>query len=92
MYKVVFTKEAKDCFDSILEYIAQYDFDTAVSFLASLEAKAQSLSNFPMRGVRYPNNERKIIWKKYLIYYHIDEQKKLVSIETIRHGAMKERK
>ena len=55
--------------------------------MENIHSKIQSLEHFPYRGAIYRNNyERFLVYKKYLIFYEIQEKEKLIIIKRILHS------
>jgi len=52
--------------------------------------KVESLKYLPYRGASYRNtNNRFVIYKKYLIFYEIQEKENLIIVKRILHSKIK---
>jgi hypothetical protein len=55
--------------------------------MENIKLKIRSLQYFPYRGAIYSNKYNRIlIYKKYLIFYEIHEEEKLIIIKRIIHS------
>lgn len=92
-YKIIVSKKYHNDLRNIITYISR-DLDspyTADHLLDKIEASVKGLSTFPYRFalvndpyLRY-RGFRKCLVKKYIIFYQIIEDKKLVYIHRILH-------
>jgi toxin ParE1/3/4 len=89
MYTVLFLERADKDLQSVFEYIASDNPQAAEELRSELLQLARSLNRFPYRGspVRKRRGLLKLIHGQYLIYYRLQEQKKLVEIVAFKHGA-----
>lgn len=89
-FKVVISPEARQDLKEICEYIAEDNSDAALKFGNELIDKALSLASFPNRGTLHKIYKRQyLLHDPYLIFYSIDESKRLVKILRIWHGKQK---
>jgi len=82
-------EEANEDLKNIVGYIANENPSAAETLGGELLDAAMSLESLPYRGSRVKRRRGflKLIHGQYLIYYRIQEQKKLVEIVAFRHGA-----
>ena len=92
IYKIKWTKTARDDLDEITDFIALDSIKTAIKIYNKLIKETESLSKFPARGRIVPelrefgfNLYREIIVKPYRIFYKI-ENKSMVIILGILDG------
>jgi toxin ParE1/3/4 len=90
-YAVILSPKAMGDLESIVRYIALTNPDTARKVGQSLLAKAQELSQFPLKGKMVPEFKspeiRQILLKPYRIVYRVETNKKRVSIARFWHSA-----
>jgi len=89
MYAVIILEEALEDLRNIVAYVAKENPGAAETLGCELLDQAMSLESLPYRGsrVRKRRGLLKLIHGKYLIYYRIQEQKKIVEILAFKHGA-----
>jgi toxin ParE1/3/4 len=89
MYVVIILEEALEDLRSIVAYISNENSNAAETLGRELLDQAMSLESFPSRGSRVKKRRGllKLIHGNYLIYYRIQEQKKVVEIVAFKHGA-----
>jgi len=89
MYVVVILKEAHEDLRNIVAYIAKENPNAAETLGCELLDEAMSPESLPYRGSRVKKRRGllKLIHGQYLIYYRIQEQKKVVEIVAFKHGA-----
>ena len=71
----------------IWEYISLYDEETADVFISDIQERMQGLEEFPFMGATqeiFEENERFLVFKKYNIYYRIEEYR--IFIRRILYG------
>jgi len=71
----------------IWEYISAYDKEMADMFIENLIERIRGLEDFPFLGATkeiFKENERFLVFKKYNIYYRIEED--IIFIRRILHG------
>jgi plasmid stabilization system protein ParE len=72
-------------------HIAQDDDDAASRFGGALLDHVDLLGRFPRLGntVRKRSHVRKLVHSPILVYYQVDEEKRLVEVLHFRHGSRK---
>ncbi len=93
-YKILFTEDALDDLEDILDYIRADNEAAAESFGMALVKHVELLQSFPRIGTpisRRPN-VRKILHSPVRIYYRLLEHKRLIEILHFWHGAKREPK
>ena len=93
-YKIVFSTEAKKDIDEIIKYLRNSfgSLEFARRYCNELLLAIKSLELFPNRfemvKMKYIKRDdiRKMLYRNYLIFYHIDENGKNVIVLRIRHG------
>lgn len=87
---VAWTPSARDCLDSIIEFIARESPEAAARVLDVILDAADSLSLFAERGRRVPETEsrsiREIFVYRYRLIYQVSTSE--VRILAVLHGAM----
>lgn len=87
--RVAFAEEAELDLEAIGDFIARDNPRRALSFLAELRARCESLADFPARfpSVRHQASQsvHRCLHGNYLIFYQIEGD--AVTILHIRHGA-----
>jgi plasmid stabilization system protein ParE len=89
MYAVIILEEAYEDLRKIVAYISSENPRAAETLGRELLDEAMSLESLPYRGSRVKKRRGllKLILGQYLIYYRIQEQKKVVEIVAFKHGA-----
>jgi plasmid stabilization system protein ParE len=89
MYVVTILEEAHEDLRNIVGYIAKENPNAAETLGNELLDQAISLESLPYRGSRVKKRRGllKLIHGDYLIYYRIQEQKKIVEIVAFTHAA-----
>ena len=89
MYAVIILEEAHEDLKNIVGYIANENPSAAETLGGELLDAALSLESLPHRGSRVKRRRglSKLVHGQYLIYYRVQEQKKLVEIVAFKHGA-----
>jgi toxin ParE1/3/4 len=89
MYVVMILEEAHEDLRNIVAYISSENPGAAETLGGELLDQALSLESLPYRGSRVKKRRGllKLIHGDYLIYYRIQEQKKVVEIVAFKHGA-----
>jgi plasmid stabilization system protein ParE len=89
MYVVIILEEALEDLRKIVAYISSENPGAADALGLGLLEEAMSLESLPYRGFRVKKRRGllKLIHGNYLIYYRIQEQKKVVEILAFKHGA-----
>jgi toxin ParE1/3/4 len=90
-FKVVWTEPALADLHNICSYIANENPDAAQRVGEDILNHVEVLEAFPFIGPTYPRASsgqvREIVCGKYRIFYRVNEERKLVEILTIWHGA-----
>jgi toxin ParE1/3/4 len=91
-YRLLYSQRSLNDLDEILGYIAEDDAEAASRFGTSLLDHIDILSRFPRLGgtIRKRSGVRKLLHSPLLVYYRLDEDKRLIEILHVRHGARKE--
>jgi toxin ParE1/3/4 len=89
MYVVMILEAAHEDLKNIVAYISSENPDAAETLARELLDQAVSLESLPYRGSRVKERRGllKLIHGNYLIYYRIEEQKRVVEIIAFKHGA-----
>jgi plasmid stabilization system protein ParE len=88
-YRLLYSQRSLNDLDDILGHIAEEDAEAASRFGASLLDHVDLLSRFPRLGgvIRKRSRVRKLLHSPLLVYYRLDEDKRLIEILHVRHGA-----
>jgi addiction module RelE/StbE family toxin len=92
-YRVEIVPPARADLDSIFEYISQDSLQYASAMIELLLAEITTLRHFPyrhglIRGSKKDRpNTRSMVVYPYLVDYRIDEEKQIVYVMQVRHGA-----
>lgn len=94
-YKIEFSKEAKDDYLNIIRYIKYKLLEATISskYAQIIKDEIEKLEYNPQRfsivdiEINNYSNIRKLIIKNYIVFYRINENKKVVNIERILYGA-----
>lgn len=90
-FKVVWTDPALAELQEIVTYISRDDPSAAERVGNDIIDHVETLRTFPLIGPTYPRgsrvDKREIVRGNYRIFYRVSEQRKLVEILTIWHGA-----
>ncbi len=90
-FQIIWTEPAVADLKNICSYIADKDSDAAQRVGEEILNHVEVLSKFPFIGPIYPRGSsgktREIICGKYRIFYRVNEERKLIEILTIWHGA-----
>jgi addiction module RelE/StbE family toxin len=90
-FRVVITRPAIKDLATIVKYIAKHDPVAAERLGTRLIAKAESLTQLPLRGRLVPERKqadcRELIWKPYRIVYRVREETATVQVLRFWHGA-----
>jgi toxin ParE1/3/4 len=90
-FKIVFTKPAIADLEGLVAFIASDNPQAAERFGNEIIAKAEKLDEFPLPGRVVPEfkieNIREIIHRPYRIVYRVREERKLIEILRVWHGA-----
>jgi addiction module RelE/StbE family toxin len=90
-FQVVWTDPALAELQKIVAYISRDDPAAAGRVGNEIIDHVETLRTFPLIGPTYPRGSRggirEIVCGNYRIFYRVSEQRKLVEILTIWHGA-----
>ncbi len=88
-YEIRYLPLAQKDIDQIIGYLSQFYPQTAGRMFRSLETKIDRLSWMPKMYEVYSPNPfyRKMVVGKYLVFYHVDEQRGCVEIYRVLRGA-----
>lgn len=94
-YKIQLSAIAKNDFKNIISYIKNELLEPSIAKRMSelLLNEILKLSSFPQKfsiidyNIIKDLNFRKLIVKKYIIFYRINEPEKIVNVERILHGS-----
>jgi toxin ParE1/3/4 len=91
-YKVLFTEDALDDLENILDYIRTDNESAAESFGAALLRHVELLQTFPRIGtpVSQRPDVRKILHSPVRIYYRLHKRKSVIEVLHFWHGAKRE--
>lgn len=92
--KLVYTCKAEEDLDSIFAYIAENNPANALNYIEKMRSAIENLIISPHMGVSCKakgiNRDcRILIFEKYLIFYHVDEDDSEITILRILHGSRK---
>ena len=90
--KLAYTRKAEEDLDSIFHYIAENSPLNASVYIDRMQSAIENLITSPYMGVSCKakgiNRDcRILIFEKYLIFYHVDEDDKEITILRILHGS-----
>jgi len=87
MYKVEHLPEAITDIFEIEEYLNQYSLAAADRFVETLDERAVTLAKLPYIWPVYEQDSffRRMVIGDYLLFYSVDESRKLVIIHRIFH-------
>jgi len=90
-YRLLYTQRALNDLAEIIGHIAEDDADAASRFGSSLLDHVDLLARFPRMGsiIRRRPQVRKLVHSPFLIYYRVDDVKRVIEIVHLRHGARK---
>lgn len=90
-YRLFYTQRALNDLAEIVGHIAEDDADAASRFGSSLLDHVELLTRFPRMGsiIRKRPRVRKLVHSPFLIYYRLDDDKRMIEILHLRHGARK---
>ena len=91
MAEVRYTTDARNDLESIVDSLASYSPNYALSFIDRLEAAAESLQQFPLLGRLVPEFEeeslREVIIDSYRVVYRIRGQ--VIQTVGLAHGSQR---
>lgn len=82
-YRATYSDDAKE----IVTYLAQFYADTARNFKRKLVERVNSLKDMPLSCQIYEDDQffRRMVLGDYLLFYDVNEERKLVTIHRIFH-------
>jgi len=88
-YKVEYLPQTVTDRAEIRKYLSQFYPGTSKSFFALLRKKISRLRTFPYSCPVYEEDSdyRKLVVGDYLVFYTVDDDKKIVEIHSIFHGS-----
>jgi plasmid stabilization system protein ParE len=91
-YRLLYSQKSLNDLGEILGHIAEEDAEAASRFGTSLLDHIDLLSRFPRLGaiIRKRSWVRKLLHRPFLVYYRVDEDRRLIEILHVRHGARKQ--
>ena len=90
-YRLLYTQRALNDLAEIIGHIAEDDAEGASRLGSSLLDHVDLLTRFPRMGgvIRKRSRVRKLLHSPILIYYQVQEEKRLIEVLHFRHGARK---
>ena len=91
-YRLLYSQRSLNDLAEILGHIADEDTEAASRFGVSLLDHIDLLNRFPRLGgvIRKRSRVRKLLHSPLLVYYRVHEDKRLIEILHVRHGARKQ--
>jgi plasmid stabilization system protein ParE len=88
-YRILFTQRALNDLAEIIGHIAEDDGEAAMRFGSALLDHVDLLSRFPRMGgaIRKRSRVRKLQHSPVLVYYRIQEDKRIIEVLHFRHGS-----
>ena len=88
-YRLLYTQRALNDLAEIIGHIAEDDAEAASRFGSSLLDHVDLLTRFPHMGgiIRKRSRVRKLLHSPILVYYQVQEDKRLTEVLHFRHGA-----
>lgn len=90
-YRLVYTQRALNDLAEVVGHIAEDDADAASRFGSSLLDHVELLTRFPRKGsnIHKRPRVRKLVHSPFLIYYRVDDERRMIEVLHLRHGARK---
>jgi plasmid stabilization system protein ParE len=90
-YQLLYTQRALKDLAEIIGHMADDDAEAAFRFGSSLLDHVGLLTRFPRMGsvIRKRPRVRKLLHSPFLVYYKVDEDKRVIEVVHFRHGARK---
>jgi plasmid stabilization system protein ParE len=90
-YRLLYTQRALNDLAEIVGHIAEDDADASSRFGSSLLDHLELLARFPRMGsaIQKRPRVRKLVHSPFLVYYRIDDDKRMIEVLHLRHGARK---
>ena len=89
-YRVTTSTFAKDDRKSIVQYLSQYSANAPVKFRNELKKYIGIVSQSPEIFSKYnanPNYRHVVVYGSYVMFYTVEESKRIVYIYRILHGS-----
>ena len=88
-YHVVFMNLAGQGMDDIEEYLSQFYASTVRNFFQQMEKQVKTLETMPYMYPAYQEDPffRRMIVNEYLLFYSVDDNRKLLIIHRIFHSS-----
>jgi plasmid stabilization system protein ParE len=86
--RVVFLPQAEQDMDDIEAYLSRFYAGTVLHFFLQPEDKVDGLANMPFMCPAYEDDPyfRRMVVDDYLLFYSIDEKRRLVVVHRIFHA------
>ena len=87
-FQVLFLEDAEQDINDIEEYLSQFYCSTVRNFILKLENSVFALSDMPYLYPEYDEDPyfRRMVVNDYLLFYSVDEKRRLVVIHRIIHS------
>ena len=85
-FEIEYLPAATKDLDEIADYLSQFYENTFPKFMTALRRQIAHLREMPHIGVKY-KDFRRLVVLDYLVFYQVDEDKRVVTICAILHGA-----
>ena len=88
-YQATYSDDAKQDAKEIVTYLAQFYASTARNFKTMLTERVNALKTTPLIYPAYENDMffRRMVLGDYLLFYNVDEERKLITVHRIFHHA-----
>ena len=89
MYKILYMEKLRENLQEISDFLDDIDVNLADKILDEISMRIQSLENMPSRFPRYAYNKdyRWTKVRKYMIFYKVFDDTKIVEVHRILHSA-----
>jgi len=89
VYKAVYLPEAIDKIFKIEDYLNQHSPTAAAEFTDMVDERVEALRDHPLMCQAYDRDPffRRMVLGDYILFYSVDEKRKLVVIHLIFHHA-----
>ena len=91
-HTVVFTQDAEDDFDEIIDYIAEDNPVRAISFIEELRDSVTNTLEFVPKGGGRVLDAWYFTFGNYIVIYDIDDEFTRVVVHMVTHGSREWRK
>jgi addiction module RelE/StbE family toxin len=88
-YRATYSDDAKSDAKEIVTYLAEFYANTARDFKTKLVERVNALKDMPLSCPAYEEDPffRRMVLGDYLLFYDVNEEKKLVTVHRILHHA-----